>query len=112
MSEVRKYRVKTSWIFNLESMHDKIWCLIYDIQDGKISCPFEVAGTKIEGEDDLFSLMEECDELCWTAQCKKVTGREYGRIKQIVEWRVMNRYLTCMNNGMSESDAGVCFADM
>ena len=30
MAEVRKYFVKGSWIFNLESMDDKLYCIKYD----------------------------------------------------------------------------------
>jgi hypothetical protein len=42
--EQRKYRVKMSWIFNLESMQDRLWCIEYDIEEGKIQLPIEVAG--------------------------------------------------------------------
>lgn len=112
MNEVRKYYVKGSWIFNLESMHDKIWCLIYDMQDGALTCPFEVAGKVINDESDLYELMDEADQLAWIASHRKVTGKEYGRIKQIVSWRVNQRYAVCMASGMSERDAGRCFEDM
>ena len=112
MSEERKYRVKMDWIFNLESMQDRLWCIIYDMEEGKAQYPIEIAGTVCEDEDDIHSLMEECSDLEWTAKSGKVTGKEYGRIKQIVEWRVMARYLTCLANGMSEKDAGACFEDM
>ena len=112
MVEVRKYRVKTDWIFNLESMNDKLWCIIYDIEDGKIQLPIEIAGTKINDEDDVYALKEECNELEWIAKSGKVTGKEYGRIKQIVEWRVMARYCRCLESGMSEKDAGMCFSDL
>ena len=110
--EVRKYWVKQNWIFNLEAMDDILHCIIYDIQDGILNCPVEIAGTKCNDEDDVFSLIEEAHNLQWTAKCGKVTGKEYGRIKQMVEWRVMQRYLRCMSSGMSESDAGVCFSDL
>lgn len=112
MSEVRKYHVKQSWIFNLESMHDKCWCLIYDIRDGELKTPVEVAGKMINDEDDLEDLMEEIQELEWTAKRGKVTSKEYGRIKEIVNWRVYQRYATCVANGMNEKDAGYCFNDM
>lgn len=109
----KRYRVKQSWIFNLESMHDKIWCLSYDIRDGKIELPFRVAGKTINDSGDLFELLDEAETLLskgWSS--KGVTGKEYGRIKEIVAWRVEQRYATCMANGMEESKAGACFEDL
>lgn len=112
MADVRKYYVKQSWIFNLESMHDRVWCMIDDIREGKLTCPFDVAGKTINDEDDLMELLNEAGELEWRAKSGKVTGKEYGRIKKIVEWRVMARYATCLASGMDERRAGVCFEDM
>ena len=110
--EERKYRVKESWIFNLESMHDKLYCLEYDIEDGKLAFPFEVAGKTINSLDDLEDLRHESDELEWAAKSRKVTGREYGRIRDIVAWRVNARYGACLQAGMAENEAGKCFEDM
>ena len=112
MSEVRKYCVKESWIFNLESMNDKCWCLIYDMEDGLIETPFEVAGKTINDISDLHELMEEAEKLEWIAKSRKVTSKEYGRIKEIVSWRVGQRYMTCLAHGMNEQQAGECFGDM
>lgn len=112
MAEIRKYRIKMDWIFNLESMHDKLRVMEYDIEDGILNFPFEVAGNTIKDYDDLENLIEECDELEWIAKSRKVTSREYGRIKQIVEWRVGVRYVRCLAAGMSENEAGKCFADL
>ena len=107
----KKYPVKESWIFNLESMHDKCFCLMYDIRDGKIETPFTVAGKTINDEGDLYDLIDEAGALCSKAW-RGVTGKEYGRIKEIVSWRVQARYNACMANGMNEADAGRCFEDM
>ncbi len=107
----KKYPVKESWIFNLESMHDKIWCLVYDIREGKITCPFKVAGKVINDEDDLFVLMDEVDTLTQKAW-RPVDGKTYGRIKEVVNWRVEQRYVACLNSGMSENEAGKCFEDV
>ena len=90
MAEVRKYFVKGSWIFNLESMDDKLHCIKYDLDD----------------------LIDECETLQWAAKSRKVTGKEYGRIKEIVSWRVEQRYFRCIANGMKEKDAGACFSDL
>lgn len=112
MADIRKYFVKGSWIFNLESIHDKVWCMIYDVQDRKITLPINVAGKEINDESDLFDLIEEASQLEWKAKSGKVTGKEYGRIKALVEWRVYQRYARCMASGMNERDAAGCFEDL
>lgn len=110
--QVKKYPVKESWIFNLESMHDKLYCLEYDVQEGKLQFPFTVAGKEIKDFDDLDALRDECDELEYKAKSGTVMGKDYGRIKEIVAWRVEARYVTCLANGMDEAKAGQCFEDM
>lgn len=112
MAEVRKYFVKHSWIFNLESMGDKLAVIEIDLQEGELQFPLEIAGTKINSWGDLYDLREECGNLEWAAKRGKVTGKEYGRIKQLVNWRVVQRYARCMASGMSERDAGQCFTDL
>lgn len=108
----KKYFVKESWIFNLESMHDKCFCLMYDIQEGRIQCPFEVAGKTINDESDLYDLINEAGALHDIAFGGKVTGKQYGRIQEIVAWRVNARYNRCLASGMDEKEAGRCFEDM
>jgi hypothetical protein len=111
--QTKYYRVKQSWIFNLESMHDKAYCLIYDIREGELALPFKVAGKTINSTDDLYELIDEAGELESKAKSARgVTGKEYGRIKEIVSWRVEQRYATCMAAGMSEAEAGQCFEDI
>lgn len=110
--EERKYRVKGSWIFNLEAMHDKLFCILYDIEDGNIAFPITIAGTECKDEDGIQELIEEASRLEYIAKSRKVTSREYGRIKAMVEWRVGQRYARCMASGMSEQEAGRCFQDM
>ena len=107
-----KYFVKESWIFNLESMHDHLWCIIYDAEDGNVQFPVEVAGNTIRDEDGIHALLDECAELKWAAKSRRVTGKEYGRIKEIVNYRVMARYARCIASGMDERFAGACFEDL
>lgn len=104
------YFVKQEWIFNLESMDDKLWNVREEIREGKIKKAFVIDGYK--DEDEIDDLMEECNKLAWIAKSRKVTGKEYGRIKQIVMWRVNQRYAACMAAGMSEREAGACFSDV
>ena len=108
----RKYFVKRGWIFNLEAMHDKLYCIIYDIEDGELTLPLNICGTEITDIDQIYDMIEEASDLEWIAKSRKVTSKEYGRIKQMVEWRVIQRYNACMASGMSESEAGKCFEDM
>lgn len=112
MSEVRKYFVKGSWIFNLESMDDKLHVILYSLEDDELSFPLTIAGNEINDFDDLHDLIEECETLQMIAKSRKVTGKEYGRIKEIVSWRVDQRYQRCLASGMSERDAGACYADL
>lgn len=112
MADVRKYWIKQSWIFNLESMQDKLACIGYDIEDGKLQFPLEIIGRQIKDFDELDAFREECGELEWRAKSGKVTGKEFGRIKAIVNWRVNVRYAVCLAHGMSEAEAGRCFAEM
>ena len=108
----KKYFVKGGWIFNLEAMHDHLWCIIYDMRDEQIKPPVTIAGKQYYNEGEIRELMDECGDLEWYAKSGRVTGQEYGRIKAIVEYRVGCRYAKCMNSGMSERDAGECFADL
>lgn len=112
MVEKQKYLVKEGWIFNLGSMHDELYCIKYDLEDGKKSFPLTIAGTKITDNDGLYRLIEECETLELAAKSRKVTASEYERIKEIVNWRVTQRYLRCLANGMTEKDAGECFHDL
>lgn len=108
----KKYFVKESWIFNLESMHDKLWVLENDIDEGRLQFPFDVAGKTIRNYSDLEDFRQECYEAEYLAKSGKVTGKEYGKIKRIVGWRVMQRYTACMTSGMEESKAAACFEDL
>lgn len=104
----RKYYVKENYRFNLDSMHDHVWCCIYDIQDG-LCKTVNLMGEEMN-EDRLYEFLEELEELMSVAH-GKVTGKEYGRIKAISDERNMIRYATCISKGMSERDASYAFFD-
>lgn len=112
MDSAKKYFVKESWIFNLESMQEKLKCIEIDLDEGTKEFPFEIANMQINDYDDLDNLIEECEDLECAAKSRRVTGKEYGRIKEIVNWRVGARYMNCISNGMNEADAGRCFSDL
>lgn len=107
--EQRKYFVKENYRFNLDSMITKVWCYIYDIQEGKYEYVY-LMGRKMD-EEALDVFKDECEDLLLKAQCGKVTGKEYGRIKAISDERNIIRYATCLEKGMSENDAGYAFFD-
>lgn len=111
MSADKKYRIKEGWIFNLESMNDKLWNVIYDIRDGKIKLPIEICGKQINYEDDVQKLMEEAETLEWAAKSGPVSSKEHGRVEELVNWRVTQRYIKCLEV-MEERDAGRCFDDL
>lgn len=107
MKEQKKYFVKMNDRFNLDSMHDHVWCLIYDIEDGLYDT-VELMGETMN-IDMLEEFKDECEDLYGKAISGKVTGKEYGRIKAISAERNMIRYCQCLASGMSEDDASYAF---
>jgi hypothetical protein len=106
------YRIKEGWIFNLEAMFDKLKCIGYDIDEGKIETPVEILGVTINDSDDLEALIEEASELESRAKGRGLNSKEYGRAREMVEWRVQQRYARCLASGMDEGAAGGCFEDL
>lgn len=111
-NQIRKYFIKENWIFNLESMSDYLSNLDYDYVNGIISDNDYKDGILGYDLEHISDLKEECEKLEWIAKTRKVTSKEYGRIKEIVEFRVGVRYVRCLNSGMNEKDAGECFSDL
>lgn len=106
------YRIKEGWIFNLEAMFDKLKCIGYDIDEGKIETPVEILGVTINDSDDLEALIEEASELESKAKGRGLNSKQYGRAREMVEWRVQQRYARCLASGMNERTAGGCFEDL
>lgn len=100
----------TKFQFNLESMSDKVDGLRARLID---SNQWEVPNETILGYpfsvEGLDELEQECDKWLDIVTTRKVTGKEYGRIKEIADWRNEIRYRTCIQRGMSEKDAAVAF---
>jgi hypothetical protein len=84
----RKYSIsKEGWIFNLEATNAELAKIKYSILDGEITLPITIAGTKINDYEDIEAMIEECLNLEWAAKVyRKVTSREYQRIKELVNW--------------------------
>lgn len=107
------YFVKSAWVSNLDSAHENL-CLFRDelLMGDRASVEAFGRVYTMSNEDALSALIRECYRLYVAASSGKVSGRDYGRIKTIVEWRVNQRYARCLSSGMSERDAGVCFGDL
>ena len=105
--EERKYWVKMNWRFNLDSMYTHVWCCIYEVEDGKRKT-VNLMGEEMD-LDRLYEFKDEVEELSMVAQFRKVTSKEYGRIKAISDERNLIRYATCLASGMDERDAGYAF---
>lgn len=108
MAQVKKYYVKLNYRFNLDSMRVHVMNLIDGIRDGKFET-VELMGETMD-EYRLETFKEELEDLMAKAYYP-VCGKDYGRIKLISDERNRIRYVTCIANGMSESDAGSCFFD-
>lgn len=104
--EERKYFVKAAWRTNLDTMLTKVECYDYDMRDGEYDS-IEIMGKTY----DVVTIEELKDELrrLINVSYGKVTGKEYGRIKAISEYRDLIRYSTCIAKGMDEQKAAYAF---
>ena len=106
---MKTYYCNSSMKFNLDSMITLVQNIRYDLRDGEIESA-EICGKKVTWEN-VDELLDELYDLHGKALFRTVTGKEYGRIKQIQEERQMIRYCKCLAAGMSEQDAGLAFTD-
>lgn len=107
----RKYYLKESWVFNLEAMNDKLYLIASDAKDEEY--PMTIGGYVCRNAEDVWNVREWACILHEYGFGRPVTGKEYGVIRRIVEWRVEQRYFTCMcAGGLSEKYAGECFNDL
>ncbi len=79
----------------------------YDLESGEIK-EWEYLGKKYDVVtiDDLY---DEMTDLEMKANFGKVTGKEYGRIKEIQSEMQMHRYMRCVESGMDENRASYAF---
>lgn len=107
MCEERKYLVKAGMRTNLDSMYTSLSLKEYEMLDG------EYDTVEILGEDldinGVVDLKEEVLDLLNKANFGRVTGREYGRIKEISEERDRWRYETNVLAGCPEEYLGYSF---
>lgn len=105
--EERKYFVKAAYRTNLDSMLTKLHCISYDMEEGEYDT-VNLMG-KVYDIDTIEDFKDEVRDLLGCANWGKVTGKQYGRIKAISEYRDWMRYNTCLAKGMDESKAAYAF---
>lgn len=86
---VKHYPVSENMRFNLESCHDKYSNMMFDAMQ---------AGNW-EEEERISKLRDEADELAFKAGYGWLSGKDYGRAKEIVAWRTMMRDTACAQAG-------------
>lgn len=97
---MKKYRVNSSEHFNLMSMYDHLKCIEIDMIEGVI--PWD---------DDVMDRIDELEDLLDKAYCvgALVDWDTLKRIREIKDERQLMRYNRCLQNGVSEKEAGLAF---
>ena len=90
------FKQTESALFNLDSMRTKLLNEQYE---------------QPEREDELQERIDEIENLLEKMYFGQVTKSEWNRIQEIVNERQMQRYITCLNNGMDERVAAGAFDD-
>ena len=78
---VKFYPVSENIKFNLEACHDKMSLMMYDAEREGDWDSYE----KIQKQRDL------ADELSWKASSGWLSGKDYGKAKELVAWRIEKR---------------------
>ena len=78
---VKHYPVSENMKFNLEACHDKLSLMMYEAEE--------------KGDWDAYEKLskarDESDELSWKAGYGWLSGKEYGKAKEYVAWRIEKR---------------------
>ena len=78
---VKYYPVSESMKFNLEACHDKLSLMIYEAEDND---DWDLAG-------ELRDRRDQADELANKAGYGWLSGKDYGKAKELVAWRIEKR---------------------
>lgn len=106
MNNERKYYVKSGMRTNLDSMNTSLELIMYDMEDGKYNTVW-IMGKELDIEG-VEALRDEVNDLLMKANWGKVTGREYGRIKEISEERDAWRLARNIAAGTPDEYLGYC----
>lgn len=78
---VKHYPVSENMMFNLEACHDKMSLMIYEAE----------RNGNFEEAEKITARRDEADELSWKASSGWLSGKDYGRAKKLVAWRIEMR---------------------
>lgn len=78
---VKHYPVSEQMKFNLEACHDKLTLMMYDAE--------EKGDTK--AYEELSKARDESDELSFKASYGWLSGKDYGKAKEYMVWRIEKR---------------------
>lgn len=97
---MKKYRVNSSEHFNLMSMYDHLKCIEIDMIE-KV----------IPWDNEVLDRIDELEDLLDKAYCvgALVDWDTLKRIREIKDERQLMRYNRCLQNGVSEKEAGLAF---
>lgn len=88
------FKQTESAMFNLDSLRTKLWNEWYETND-----------------ESLQERIDEIEALVWKIQRRRMTQKEWNRVQELVAERQMQRYATCLNNGLDERIAAGAFED-
>lgn len=106
MANDRKYFVKSGMRTNLDSFHDRLLCAQYDLCNNGVEY-VEFLGKRWTAST-IYDLVDEVENLIWVSG-GRVTGKEYGRIKEISNDQNWHRYNCCIASGMDDDRASHAF---
>lgn len=98
---MKKYRVNESENFNLHSMHDHLYCRLYECIEEK----------RFDEVEKIEELLEEVEMLIDKAPCigSLVDWTTLKRIREIRDERNLIRYNRAKSNGANELEASNAF---
>ncbi len=85
-----------SALFNLDSMRTKLLNEQYENPDR---------------EEELQKQIDEIENLLEKIHFGRVSIKDWNRVQEIVNERKMQRYITCIQSGMSEKESADAFED-
>ena len=88
------FKQMESALFNLDSLRTKLWNEWYETNNEKLQ-----------------ERIEEIENLFGNIQMGRLTRKEWDRVQELVAERQMQRYITCLNNGIDENIATGAFED-
>ena len=89
INDVKHYPVSENMKFNVEACHDKLSLMMYEAEEKGDLVLYET----------LRDRREEADNLSFKASYGWLSGKEYGKAKELVAWRIEQRIQTNVMGG-------------